>query len=94
MKISAAVLLAASALALAGPAAAKTSINKGELLCKAALNAQTPPPRSFRVDKDETRSTDGHIWFTVNARNADGVATKLLCTVDRATETAVVAPAA
>lgn len=94
MKISIAVFLAASVLALAGPAAAKTSINKGEALCKAALNAQTPPPRSFRFDSNETRTTDTHIWFMLNARNADGVATKLMCTVDRTTEVALVAPAA
>lgn len=94
MKTSTAVLLAASLIALASPAAAKTSINKGESLCKAALNAQTPPPKSFRFDADQTRSTDGHIWFTLNARNADGVATKLMCTVDRATEVALISPAA
>lgn len=94
MKISAAVILGAAAVALAAPASAKTTIIKGEQLCKAAVAAQTPAPKSYRVDKASTRVSDSHLWFNVRTRNDAGEAIDLTCTVDRAAGVASVGPKA
>lgn len=94
MKISAAVILAAAAIALAAPAVAKTTVIKGEQLCKAVVAAQTPAPKSFRVDKGSARVNDSHLWYDVRTRNDANEAIDLTCTVDRATATATLTPKA
>lgn len=83
MKISTPVIIAAAVLAFAAPASAKTSLTKAEQLCKAAVAAQTPAPKAFRVDKDATRATDGSVSFRLITSNADGTSGRLGCTVDR-----------
>ena len=94
MKISSLiVLLAAGAALSAGPALAKTSIAKGQLVCEAAAQAQTPAPKSVQTDRDETRVHDDVLTFILKVRNADNSSVLLACSVDRATNQATLKPA-
>lgn len=92
MKISTPVIfrngiLVAAALAFAAPAFAKTSLNKAEQLCKAAVAGQTPAPKGFRVDKNETHSSDASVSFRFLVSHTDGTSGRLACTVDRSSAT-------
>jgi hypothetical protein len=93
MKILAPVTLTLLALAVASPALAKTSFNKGQQLCKAAISAQTPKPKSFRLDADATTSNDAVLNFLFRVTNADGTTGKIACTVDRQENAASLAAA-
>ena len=93
-RVSSLILLSAAALALASPALAKTSIQKGEILCKAEIAKQEPAPKTVRVDKEGVRINGGLFVYTVRVKNADDSAGKLFCTVDRESEAVSVAPAA
>ena len=92
MKISSVVILTAVAVTLAAPASAKTTIIKGEQLCKAAVAAQEPAPKSYRVNKASARVSDGHLWFEVRTRNEANEALDVICTVDRAAGVVSLAP--
>jgi hypothetical protein len=77
------VRLTAAAMLISSPALAKTSINGGEQLCKAAIAAQKPEIQSPRVDRDLTRAVDDTLVFTFFGRDAAKARVKLACTVDR-----------
>ncbi|HVY87717.1 MAG TPA: hypothetical protein VG942_02560 [Hyphomonadaceae bacterium] len=93
MKPSLIVLLAAGAMIAASPALAKTSLAKGQQVCQAAAKAETPAPKSVRIDSDETRVTDDALNFVLKVQNADNSAATVACTVDRATGQATLKPA-
>jgi hypothetical protein len=70
-------------LALASPALAKISIQKGADLCKAEIAKQDPAQKAVRVCKESARVNGGLFLCTVRVKNADDNAGKLLCTIDR-----------
>jgi hypothetical protein len=79
--------VAATAIAVSGPAIAKTSLTKGKQLCEAAAKAQTPAPKSVRTDNDATRVNDSTLTYTLRIRSADDVQGVLTCKVDRESDT-------
>jgi hypothetical protein len=92
-RLSSLITLTALTLALASPALAKTSIQKGETLCKAEIAKQTPAPKSVRVDKEGVKASADTFVYTVRIKNADDSAGKLFCTVDRGSEAVSIAVA-
>ena len=90
-RLSSLIILSATAIALSSPALAKTSIQKGENLCKAEIAKLEPAPKSVRVDKEGAKASNATFVFDVKARNAENASVKLTCTVDRDTDTASVA---
>jgi len=90
-RLSSLIILSATAIALSSPALAKTSIQKGENLCKAEIAKLEPAPKSVRVDKEGAKASNATFVFDVKARNASNDSIKLSCTVDRDTDTASVA---
>jgi len=86
-RVSSLLLLSAASLVLAAPAFAKISVQSGENLCKAEIAKQDPAPKSVRADKDSTKATGASFVFMFKVKNADDSSAKLLCTVDRSTET-------
>jgi len=92
-RLSSLAILAAAAVALAAPAfASPISIQKGEAVCKAAATAQTPAPKTVRVDKDETRVNADVLKFTLRVKAADDKSAKLICAVDRESQAATLTP--
>jgi siroheme synthase len=87
-RLSSLILLAATSLALAAPALAKTTIQQGESLCKAEAQKQHSP-KSLRIDKDDLKATNQSFVFTLRMKGADDVAAKLSCKVDRETQAVV-----
>jgi len=88
MKIAAAILLLACAAAPAAPASAdELSLAKSVKLCEAEFAKLTPPPKSYRFDDDESRSSDTQFWLVFNTRIGDGRVNKLTCKVDRKAKT-------
>ena len=85
-RLSSLVILTAASLALASPAFAKISVQGGENLCKAEI-AKDATLKSAKADKDATKATGAAFVFSFKVKNADDSAGKLLCTVDRNTET-------
>ena len=90
-RLSSLIFLSAAAVALSSPALAKTSIQKGENLCKSEIAKLDPAPKSVRVDKEGAKASNSTFVFDVKARNADNASIKLTCTVNRENDTAVVA---
>jgi hypothetical protein len=90
-RLSSLIILSATAIALSSPALAKTSIQKGENLCKAEIAKLEPAPKSVRVDKEGAKASNASFVFDVKARDATNESIKLTCTVDRETDTATVA---
>lgn len=86
-RVSSLILLSAAAIVLAAPALAKVSVQSGENLCKAEIAKQDPAPKSVKADKDSTKATGGAFVYLFKVKNADDSSAKLLCTVDRTTET-------
>ena len=84
--------VAAAAVAVSGPALAKTSLSKGKQLCEAAAKAQTPAPKSVRTDNDATRVGDATLTYTLRVRTAEDAQAALTCKVDRASDTATLTP--
>jgi hypothetical protein len=87
-------LLLVGAVAAAAPAIAKTSLTKGKQVCEAAINAQTPAPKSVRTDGDATKSSDATITYKIKVKNADDSTAILTCKINRATDMPTIAPAA
>jgi hypothetical protein len=85
--------VAATAVAVTGPAIAKTSLSKGKQLCEAAAKAQTPAPKSVRTDNDATRVSDSTLIYTLRVRTAEDAQAALTCKVDRASDAATISPA-
>lgn len=92
-RASSLIILSSLAIALASPALAKTSIQKGENICEAELAKADPAFKSVRVDKETARASNDVLVFNVKVRNADNSVGKMTCTVDREAETAQIAPA-
>ncbi len=92
IRASSLAILATLSLALATPAFAKTSIPVGKKLCREAAATQQPAPASIKVGTDDDRVTNDSFFFVVKLKSADGVASKMMCTVDRAANTAAIGP--
>lgn len=92
-RLSSLIILSATAIALSSPALAKTSIQKGENLCKAEIAKLQPTPKSVRIDKEGAKASNAAFVFDVKARADDDSPVKLTCTVDREKDTASVAHA-
>jgi len=86
-RVSSLLLFSAASLVFAAPALAKISVQSGENLCKAEIAKQDPAPKSVKADKDSTKATGAAFVFMFKVKNADDSSAKLLCTVDRSTET-------
>ena len=82
-RVSSLILLTAAALALASPAFAKVTLQKGHNVCKEELAKAQPAYKSARIDKEGAKVNGDNFVFDVRVRNADDSAAKLLCTVDR-----------
>lgn len=80
-----ALILAAMAIGLAGAAGAKTSLSHSQQICESAVKAQSPAPKSERVDDSMTRADDDTAVFTLNVRQADDSTSKVICSIDRKT---------
>ena len=79
-------LLITGAALVAAPAIAVTSISKGKKVCESAARAQTPAPKSVRIDDDKTRANDNTLIYTLKVKNADDTVGTVTCRVDRATD--------
>ena len=86
-RLSSLVLLSAAAIALAAPAFAKMSVQSAESLCKSEINKQQPEAKSVKVDKSSTKATGASFIYTFKVKAADDAVGKLVCTVDRSTDT-------
>ncbi|CAN0498416.1 unnamed protein product, partial [Phaeothamnion confervicola] len=51
-RVSSLILLTAAAIALASPALAKTTLQKGQNVCKEELAKAQPAYKSVRIDKE------------------------------------------
>jgi hypothetical protein len=86
------VAFLAAWLALVAPALAQTSVNKAHKTCETASKVLRPTPKSAKVDKDETRSSDEVIFVRLNVRTMEGALVDVTCTVNRATGVATLKP--
>ncbi len=86
-RVSSLILLSAASILLAAPALAKISVQSGENLCKTEIAKQDPALKSVKVDKDSTKATGAAFVYLFKVKNADDSSAKMLCTVDRSTET-------
>jgi carbon monoxide dehydrogenase subunit G len=90
-RVSSLILFSALTIALASPALAKTTIQKGENLCKAEIAKLQPAPKSVRVDKEGAKASNATFVFDVKVKHSDDTAAKLLCTVDRESQAVSIA---
>jgi hypothetical protein len=86
-RLSSLVLLSAAALAFAAPALAKVSVQGGETLCKTEIQKQHADAKSVKVDKESTRAQGDTFSYLFKVKGADDATTKLVCKVDRTTDT-------
>ena len=91
-KLSIVAFLTAAGIALAAPAMAQTSVSKAHKTCETASKALRPSPKSAKVDKDETRSSDDAIVVRLSVRTREGALVDVTCTVNRATGVATLRP--
>jgi len=92
MKPSPLITLLVSSTVIATPAIAETSLAQGKNICESAARAQTPTPKSVRVD-DKIKSSAATLTYTLKVRNTDDSTTVVTCRVDRATGTPTLTPA-
>ncbi len=85
-RLSSLIILSAAAIALASPALAKISVTGAEKLCKEHLSSQEPAPSSVKADKEATRATGSSFTYLFKVKVGE-TTTKMLCTVDRDSET-------
>ena len=85
-RLSSLIILSAAAIALASPALAKISVTGAEKMCKDHLSAQEPAPSSVKADKEATRATGSSFTYFFKVKVGE-TTTKMLCTVDRDSET-------
>ena len=85
--------MAAGVMLCAAPAMAKTSVSKSTRICEDAAKAATPAPKSVRSEDSKVKSNDATITIPLKVRNADDTSAQLICTVDRETAKATLAPA-
>lgn len=64
---------------------------KGKNICESAGRAQTPAPKSVRVD-DKIKSNDTTLTYMLKVRNADDTTAVVTCRADRATDTPILTP--
>jgi hypothetical protein len=86
------VFLAIAGLAFAAPVMAQTSVSKAHKTCETASRVLRPTPKSAKVDKDETRSSDDAIVVRLSVRTTEGALVDVTCTVNRATGVATLKP--
>jgi hypothetical protein len=86
------VFVAIAGLAFAAPAIAQTSVSKAHKTCETASRVLRPTPKSAKVDKDETRSSDDAIVVRLSVRTIEGALVDVTCTVNRATGVATLKP--
>jgi hypothetical protein len=91
-KLPVVVFLAAASLMSTAPAMGQTSVSKAHKTCETASKVLRPTPRSAKVDKDETRSSNDVIVVRLNVRTVEGVLVDVTCTVNRATGVATLKP--
>jgi hypothetical protein len=96
MKINTLAVIAAAGLSLGmlalAPANAATSLSKAKKLCEVASAEKFPDAVDINVMKAETRSTNAMIWYTLRVKGQDGETKRVVCTVDRETDTPTVYP--
>ena len=90
--VSVIAALAAGVMLCAAPAVAKTSVTKSTKICEETAKAATPAPKSVRADAGELRSNDATVTVPLKVKNADDTSAVLVCTVDRETAKATLAP--
>jgi hypothetical protein len=86
------VFVAIAGLAFAAPAIAQTSVSKAHKTCETASRVLRPTPKSAKVDKDETRSSEDAIVVRLSVRTLEGALVDVTCTVNRATGVATLKP--
>jgi hypothetical protein len=91
-KLPVVAFLAAASLMSIAPAMAQTSVNKAHKTCETASRVLRPTPKSAKVDKDETRTSDDAIVVRLNVRTVEGVLVDVTCSVNRATGVATLKP--
>ncbi|HEY7798885.1 MAG TPA: hypothetical protein VIA80_08990 [Hyphomonadaceae bacterium] len=91
-KLPVGVFVAIAGLAFAAPAIAQTSVSKAHKTCETASRVLRPTPKSAKVDKDETRSSDDAIVVRLSVRTIEGALVDVTCTVNRATGVATLKP--
>ena len=84
--------LAAASLTFVTPAVAQVSVSKAQKTCETASRVLRPAPKSARVDKEETRSSDEVVVVRLNVRTMEGALVDVTCTVNRATGVATLNP--
>jgi len=93
MKAIIMVIASGCAIALAQPALADgISLSKGVKACKAEMARYAPALKRYTVDYEETLASDTRMWIAFRVLDAEGRLDKFVCTVDRATRAAAVAP--
>jgi hypothetical protein len=85
--------LAAGVMLSAAPALAKTSVSKSTKICEDTAKAASPAPKSVRADDGKVRSSDDTVTVPLKVKNADDSSAQVVCTVDRETAKATLAPA-
>ena len=85
--------LVAGVMLSAAPALAKTSVSKSTRICEDAAKAATPAPKSVRSEDSKVTSNDATVTIPLKVKNADDTSAQLICTVDRETAKATLAPA-
>ena len=91
-KLPVVAFLTAAGLVFVTPALAQTSVSKAHKTCEAASKVLRPTPKSARVDKDETHTTDAAIVVRISVRTIEGALVDVTCTVNRATGVATLRP--
>ena len=91
-KLPVVVFLAAASLMSIAPSMAQTSVSKAHKTCETASRVLRPTPKSAKVDKEETRTSDDAIVVRLNVRTVEGVLVDVTCSVNRATGVATLKP--
>jgi hypothetical protein len=92
IKLPVVAFLAAASFLPIVPALAQTSVSKAHKTCETASKVLRPTPKSARVDKDETRTSDDAIVVRLNVRTAEGALVDVTCSVSRSTGVATLKP--
>ncbi len=92
--VSVIAALAAGVMLSAAPALAKTSVSKSAKICEDTAKAASPAPKSVRSEDSKITSNDASVTVPLRVKNADNSSAQLVCTVDRETAKATLAPAA
>lgn len=93
-RTSSLAILATLSMAVAAPAMAELSIQKGQRLCEQAVADGSPGSKSVKVRKADTHFVGGAIVYTVRLTKADGAKESMVCTIDRETSETRIAPEA